>query len=103
MARSLADDSYHVDLYYCTNKPEEAVLMTELKEIENNGKIKIIPWHSSEKGYLNAKIISELSPDLRNKDILLCGPAPLMFSLKDQLLKLGIKRKNIHFENFQLL
>ena len=103
MARSLTDDSYHIDLYYCTNKPEEAVLMAELKEIEANGKIRIIPWYSSEKGYLSAKIISELSPDIQNKDILLCGPAPLMFDLKEQLLKLDIKRKNIHFENFQLL
>jgi len=103
MARSLTDSSYHIDLYYCTNKPEEAVLMAELKDIEINGKIRVIPWCSSEKGYLSAKIISELSPDLKNKDILLCGPAPLMFGLTEQLLKLNIKRKNIHFENFQLV
>ncbi len=103
MARSLSNDSYHIDLYYCVNKPEEAVLLNELKEIELSSKIRVIPWFSNDRGYLNAKTIFELSPGLENKDILLCGPAPFMFGIKKQLLDLNIKRKNIHFENFKLL
>jgi len=103
MARSLSDDSYHIDLYYCVNKPEEAVLLNELKEMELSKKIRVIPWYSCDKGYLDAKTILEFSPGLENKDILLCGPAPFMFGLRKQLLNLNIKRKNIHFENFKLL
>ncbi len=103
MARSLADDGYHIDLYYCVNKLEEAVLLSEFKEIEAAKKIRIIPWYVEEKGYINAQAISQLSPGLENKDILLCGPAPFMFSLRKQFLNLNIKRKNIHFENFKLI
>jgi predicted ferric reductase len=102
MARSL-DNNYQVDLYYCVNKPEEAVLLSELQEIAKTKNLRVIPWYSSEKGYLNAGRILELSPDLNNRDILLCGPTAFMFSLKDQLRKFKIKRKNIHFENFQLI
>jgi len=103
MARSLTDDSYHIDLYYCVNKPEEAILLSELKEIELSKKIRVIPWYTCDKGYLEARSISEFSPGLENKDILLCGPAPFMFAIRKQLLNLNIKRKNIHFENFKLL
>jgi predicted ferric reductase len=103
MARSLKDDNYHIDLYYCVASREEAVLLSELKELESSKQIKVIPWYSLEQGHLNAKKIAELSPGLENKDILLCGPAPFMFGLKKQLLSLNIKRKNIHFENFKLL
>lgn len=102
MARSLVDSDYSIDLYYCVNKPEEAVLLKELEEIAESKKIRVIPWYSAEKGHINAKIISEFSSGLDNKDILMCGPAPFMFGLKKQLLGLNIKRKNIHFENFKL-
>ncbi|MEI6529333.1 MAG: ferric reductase-like transmembrane domain-containing protein [Candidatus Falkowbacteria bacterium] len=103
MARSLNEEGYSIDLYYCVNRAEEAVLLNELKELELNKKIRLIPWYSSEKGYLSAEKIAELSPGLENKDILLCGPAPFMFGLKKQLVALNIKSKNIHFENFKLL
>ena len=103
MARSLDNSGYNIDLYYAVNNVNEAVLINELKELENNKKIKLIPWYSAERGYLNGQAISEITTDLKNRDILLCGPAPFMFGLRKQLIDLGIKRKHIHFENFKLL
>ncbi|MFZ4632223.1 MAG: ferric reductase-like transmembrane domain-containing protein [Patescibacteria group bacterium] len=103
MARSLADDGYNIDLYYCTKNLGEAVLLNELKEIETNKKIKLISWYSDEKGYLSAKAISEITTGIDNKDFLICGPLPFMLAMQKQLIDLNIKKKNIHFENFKLL
>jgi predicted ferric reductase len=103
MARSLDNNGYNIDLYYAVKNESETVLLNELKELEQNKKIKLIPWYSAEKGYLNAQAISEITTDFKNRDILLCGPAPFMFSIRKQLLELNIKKKNIHFENFKLL
>lgn len=103
MARSLNSTEYNIDLYYCVNNLAEAVLIDELKEIENNKKIKLIPWCSSEKGYLTAKAISEITDSLTDRDVLICGPAPFMFCLQKQLLDLKVLKKNIHFENFKFL
>lgn len=103
MARSLNNTDYNIDLYYSVKNLEEAVLIDELKEIEIDKKIRLIPWCSNEKGYLTAKTISEITSDLNGRDILLCGPAPFMFSLQKQLLDLKIPKNKIHFENFKFL
>lgn len=103
MARSLQGDDYTIDLYYCVSKPEEALLGKEWDEIQKTKKIRLIPWCSSEKGRINAKLISEQSSGLNSKDFLLCGPLPFMIDLKNQLMNLNIKKKYIHFENFNFV
>lgn len=103
MARSLQGDDYAIDLYYCVNKPDEALLGDEWNEIQRTKKIRLIPWCSSEKGRINAKLISELSAGLDSKDFMLCGPLPFMIDLKNQLMSLNIKKKYIHFENFNFI
>ncbi len=103
MARSLDANNHSIDLYYSVNSEEDAVLLSELKTIEAKKSIRLIPWYTNEKGYLSARAISEFSPNLKNSDIMLCGPSAFMFSLRQQFIDLGIKKKNIHFENFKLL
>jgi len=39
--------------------------------------------------------------DLKNKEIFLCGPVPMMIDLKNQFLKLGVSKANLHSEEFQ--
>ncbi len=103
MARSLNNSEYNIDLYYSVNNISEAVFIDELKEMELNKKIRLILWSSSEKGYLTANKISELTSGLNSRDVLLCGPASFMFGLQKQLVDLKISKKNIHFENFKFL
>lgn len=103
MARSLQGDDYAIDLYYCVNKSEEALLGDEWNEIQRTKKIRLIPWCSAEKGRISAKIISEQSSGLNSKDFMLCGPMPFMVDLKNQLMSLNIKKKYIHFENFNFV
>lgn len=100
MAGSLKD-GYKIDLYYCVKNRAEAVLLDEL--MNKNENIKVILWCSDEKSFINAKVVSEISGDLKNKDILLCGPPVFMNSLNKQFKELGVKKNNIHFEQFNFL
>jgi predicted ferric reductase len=104
MARSLKDESYMIDLYYCVKNDEEAVFKEELSSLslkQNN--FRLFLWRSDEKGFINANEIAKESNGLLDKDILMCGPPVFMESLKDQFLKLKVNNKKIHWELFKLL
>ncbi len=101
MARNLGNSDRKIDLYYCVDNQKEAVLSDELATIAaRNGNFNLIPWYSTEKGYINGQRISDLSGGFTSKDILLCGPVGFMQALKKQLLKLNVARRRIHFEQF---
>ena len=105
MARSLKNEtkSYAADLYYCTNNKAEAVFLEELMEIASiRSNIKVIPFYSEERGRIESKIIEKLSGPLSEKDIFLCGPPPMMKSLRKQFVDEGIQNENVHSEEFQL-
>jgi predicted ferric reductase len=105
MARSLKPNGdYKIDLYYCSKNKDEAVMLDELMAISGiNKNFRVIPWCFDGKGFITGRIIHDLSREVEGKDFLLCGPEDFMISLKKQLLKLGVKNKNIHWELFKFL
>lgn len=103
MAKSLSPD-YQIDLYYSVRNREEAVRLKELSEIASaNQNFKLIPWLADEQGFITGEIVASASGGLGGKDILICGPEVFADAMIDQFLKLGVKRKNIHFEKFKFL
>jgi predicted ferric reductase len=107
MARHLAEQknlaAYNIDLYYCVRDKAEMVLWDELRAIsQTHAGFRLLDFCSGERGMINAKIISELSGGLGDKDILLCGPPPMMRALKEQFRQLGVNKNNIHSEEFSL-
>lgn len=104
MARSLTTPNpYKIDLYYVVSTKDEAVFLDELQKIESSTEnFKVIPHFSKEMGRLNSDTITQKSPDVVNSDIFLCGPPPMMKSLKTQFKKLGIKGYRIHSEEFSI-
>ena len=104
MARDLKNSDYKIDLYYCTNNIQEAVLLDELtglKLINNN--LRIISWCSSDQGRITSQKIVELSHSLEDKDIMLCGPDIFMAGLRQQFLALHVSDRRIHWEQFKFL
>jgi predicted ferric reductase len=100
MAQSL-EDGYNADLYYSVKEESQAVYSKNLNELsEKNSHFKFNLWDASEKGYINAGLISNLSKGLDNKDIFLCGPSIFMEGLKDQFVSLGVDIRKIHYEKF---
>jgi ferredoxin-NADP reductase len=46
-------------------------------------------------------MLRKLIPDLaRNTHVMLCGPIPMMKSVRKKLRKIGIPRSRIHTESF---
>jgi len=90
--------------YYSLNKPAEAAFDEEIcsatKEIAN---ISYIKWIADDSGFLTMDIIMAKWKEIGGTPypkILLCGPPPMMKSLKLQAIKLGIPSENIIFEDF---
>jgi predicted ferric reductase len=49
---------------------------------------------------LDSKALERLVPDVRDRDVYLCGPGPMMQRVEDSLRKLGLPRRQIHAERF---
>jgi predicted ferric reductase len=70
------------------------------KEIKESG-IKYIPYISKKEGRIDVEKIMKLSP-IKDLDILMCGPLPMMKDLKKQFRKQGVSGDHIFFEDFAL-
>jgi predicted ferric reductase len=107
MARTLRDTkdtTYQVDLYYSCKKKEEAVFMDELQSIATDlPTLKIFCILTGDEGYLTGERIAQTSQGLDDKDVLICGPKPMMDSLRKQFKEFGVPSDRIHSEEFKLL
>ncbi len=108
LAKSLKDSKNNrdtkVDLYYVVGDKANAVFLEELNNIaKQNKNLRVITYFSAEKGRMNADFVSRSSGDLKDKDILLCGPVLMMRNLKEDFKKMGVKNSKIHMEEFALL
>ena len=50
---------------------------------------------------LTAESLRGLVPDVRDREIYLCGPTQMMEAVRDGLQSSGISRGQIHFERFE--
>jgi predicted ferric reductase len=49
---------------------------------------------------LNAESLERLVPDVRDRDVYLCGPVPMMQRVEESLRRLGLSSRQIHAERF---
>lgn len=104
MAPSLDVGRSNVDLYYCTEGPEQAHLIEELFEIaDRDPRLRVVPVRKRSLGHLTADDIDAASRDIADTDIFICGPPVMMRNLERQFLALGVPRSHIHFEDFSFL
>jgi|CXWL01.1.fsa_nt_gi predicted ferric reductase len=97
--RSPADRK--VDIFYCVKNESEAFCADRITEVLR-GVERVKYWqHFSEgDGRLEARLILSKVGDLLNRKIMLCGPLAMMEGLRSQFVKLGVRRKDIIFEDF---
>jgi predicted ferric reductase len=60
------------------------------------------PMFTGQKGRITKEKITELVPDIRDREIFICGPTPMMKSLRSDLLTLKVPAPQIHMEDFSL-
>jgi predicted ferric reductase len=104
MATDIKLVDYLVDLYYTVHEEKEAVYLTDLLQLaQSKTNFRVIPYVSKTQGRLSADIVAKTSGgDITKKDIFLCGPPPMMKSLRAQFNKLGVQNQNIHSEEFSM-
>jgi predicted ferric reductase len=102
MARSLdATSDYQIDLYYCTKRLQGAHFLQELEEIASKyPALRVISFREDLLGFVTAERVAEMSGPPKDRDILICGPPPMIESLNLQFIALGVPRRQIHFERF---
>lgn len=104
MARSLVyHPEYGVDLYYSLHDDKDAIAiyMNELQSLSSkHASFRIIPFYSVKQGRLSVEEIKRISGDIHHADIFLCGPPPMMHSLKNQFRQLSITAEHMHSEEF---
>ena len=92
-----------VDLFYCVKNKSEAVFLEHLNELNKKLKdVRIIVYFSDTEGYLTTTKIKK-KIDIFGKRIYLCCPPQMLNSLKDQLIKEGISKRDILAEEFNIL
>lgn len=97
------DYDYRIDLYYSVKKDSCLAFKEEIEKIaEKYRNLNIIFWISETNGFLTGESINKNMPNLKERDILICGPGPMMSALKEQFLQQGVQKKQIHIEEFQL-
>ncbi|MDB5179310.1 MAG: putative Ferredoxin--NAD(+) reductase [Patescibacteria group bacterium] len=106
MAQTLGTGPYNVDLYYSVKTKSELIDLDTLAVHQSNnpGQVfRVFPFVTDAYNtFLNAEIIASNSGDLTKRDFLLCGPPPMMQSIKKQLMTMGVKASQIHTEEFSL-
>jgi predicted ferric reductase len=104
MARSFTpENGYEVDLYYSLIDRTDQPFVAELEEIARRcPNLRFIPWFTKESGFLSAEDILKHSNGVADKDIILCGPSPMMKFLKEQFKKWDISSRSVHSEEFAL-
>jgi predicted ferric reductase len=104
MARSLkGDEGYSIDIYYCVKSENEAVFLKELQDIASRNKdLNVILSCSDRDGRINAGMIEKSSRVTEGRVVFICGPPPMMASLKKQFISLGVPKKDVITEEFAL-
>ncbi len=96
------EDDRTIDLFYCFHRKNDALFVEEFDRTS-----RIFPhfryflFCSEENNRLDAQKVMRLSNGPQEKDILMCGPKRLTCDLTKQFKTLGVKRKNILFEDFE--
>jgi predicted ferric reductase len=105
--RALLDEfknGVEIDLIYRTSRIEDVVLREELDYIQKNsgGTVRVHYLVGSRREHpMDAKALEALAPRVADSDIYICGPAPLVESVKAAAAELGVPKNRFHDEAFE--
>jgi predicted ferric reductase len=105
MAKSLPDSGYKIDLYYSVKTVSELIDWEKLygAAMVSNNNFRVMPYMGDRtREHLTADFIEKNSGSLHGKDIFICGPPPMMQSLRKQFKTKGVPGARIHSEEFAM-
>ncbi len=104
--RALLDEfknGVQIDLIYRVSREEEVVLREELDFLQKNsgGTIRVHYLVGSRREHpMDAKTLQKLVPRIADSDIYICGPGPLVETVKAAVADLGVPKNRFHDEAF---
>lgn len=104
MARSLHNLPQEIYLIYSVKTRSEMVEQSVLKDFlpKQYKNFHFVPYITDEQDgkFLDINFIEKVVSGFDGKEIFLCGPPPMMQSMKSQLRDKGVKKRKIHSEEF---
>ncbi len=93
-----------IELIYRANTEADLVLRGEIDWIarERGAAVHYLlgPRRRGNRDHLSAQRLRQLVPDIRDRDVFLCGPEPMMVAARAGLQQAGVPRRHIHHESF---
>jgi predicted ferric reductase len=93
-----------IAMIYRANTGDDLVLRHELDRLasERGATVHYLlgPPRPGSLDHLSAAQLTKLVPDVADRDVFLCGPAPMMIAAQVGLREAGVRRRNIHQESF---
>ncbi|NTV30419.1 ferric reductase [candidate division WWE3 bacterium] len=104
MAQSLQDPNYSVTLFYSVITEAELIYREIFEQIAaNNPNFKFYPFISEKQKRITGDfVIEQAGYDITKTDFLVCGPPPMMKSLREQIHNRGVSYGRIHTEEFTM-
>ena len=91
---------------YRVSGQEDLALADELDALAKAGRIHVryLVGRRRDLGYdpLGEDSLDQLMPDLRHRDVYVCGPSAMNLAVRDAVLSLGVPRRHVHVEDFSL-
>ena len=91
-----------IDLYYTVRHRDEALFLDEIEEVaKKNPGLNVHIRFSATDGSLTVdELLENAGGDLRDHDIYMCGPLPMLQAFSRRLKELAVPTGQIHFEEF---
>ena len=110
MAEDLLTAGRDVILIYGNRNRTSVVFKNELDDMASaaSGRLRVVhvmsddPQWDGEKGRVDRDRIARLVPDVREREVYLCGPPVMMKIVRSALAALGVSRSRLHYERFAL-
>jgi predicted ferric reductase len=105
--RALLDEfknSVQIDFIYRASREEDLALKGELDQIvaESGGLTRVHYMVGSRREHpMDAAHLLSVVPGVRQSDIYICGPKPLVAAVVDAARELGINSDRVHYEHFE--
>lgn len=94
--------AHEVHLYYTVRHIEEVLFLEEINAAaEKNPRLKVYVRYSAVDGSLTVEeIIEKADGDVRDHEIYMCGPLPMIQAFTGKFMEQGVPDERIHFEEF---
>ncbi len=108
LLESMGEHGKDIVLLYQNKTKAEVAFKNELEQLKSKYKIQIFYILSQEQdpdfvyGRLDKDKLQNLVKDVREREAYVCGPPPMIDSIREILIELGIPSSLIHFEKFSL-